>query len=188
MRDRILEAAAALFVEQGVGASMAQIAARAGVAAGSLYNHFESKNVLIRAVYLDLAEATNDWVAASDSPEATDLERLSRYIESYIEFTWSNPDRAILFEYFSSAPLISPEEMVATFRKSADFIAALLTSLQESGHAAPGDVMNMGGFIGGAIRNTLKWRRATGQPLSEADRAQIMDMCFRAVGAPARAG
>ena len=39
----------------------------------------------------------------------------------------------------------------------------------------------MGGFIGGAIRNTLKWRRVSGRELSDEDRAQIRRMCLDAV-------
>lgn len=46
---RILAAARELFAEQGPDAQMDAIAARAGVAVGTLYNHFATKGVLLAA-------------------------------------------------------------------------------------------------------------------------------------------
>jgi AcrR family transcriptional regulator len=51
-REAILDAALALFAEQGFhGTSMPALAERAGVAAGTPYRHFESKEALLNAVY-----------------------------------------------------------------------------------------------------------------------------------------
>ena len=51
-KDRIFEAALDLFSEKGFSAtSVREITGRAGVTPGSLYNHFASKNDLLRAVY-----------------------------------------------------------------------------------------------------------------------------------------
>lgn len=52
-RDRILDAAFELFVQKGYhGSSMRTIAREAGLAAGSLYNHFESKEEIFKEVLL----------------------------------------------------------------------------------------------------------------------------------------
>jgi len=49
----IIQAAYSLFVEQGYhGTSMRQIAQRAGIALGGIYNHFSSKEEIFRAVLL----------------------------------------------------------------------------------------------------------------------------------------
>ena len=51
-RTAILQAAHDLFVEQGYhGTSMRQIASRAGIALGGLYNHFPSKEAVFEAVF-----------------------------------------------------------------------------------------------------------------------------------------
>ncbi len=50
-RDRILNAAEALFAERGLaGTAVRDIAAEAGLTAASLYNHFPSKDALYEAV------------------------------------------------------------------------------------------------------------------------------------------
>jgi AcrR family transcriptional regulator len=46
----ILAAAEEVFSEQGLGARMEQIATRAGVAVGTLYNHFEDRKALVEAL------------------------------------------------------------------------------------------------------------------------------------------
>jgi AcrR family transcriptional regulator len=52
-RSAILQAAHDLFVEQGYhGTSMRQVAQRAGLALGGLYNHFPSKEAVFEAVFL----------------------------------------------------------------------------------------------------------------------------------------
>jgi len=46
----ILTAAEEVFSEEGLGARMEQIAARAGVAVGTLYNHFQDRGALVNAL------------------------------------------------------------------------------------------------------------------------------------------
>jgi AcrR family transcriptional regulator len=53
-RDRLLDAAARVIRERGItGATIREIARAAGVAEGSVYNHFRDKNELITAVHLE---------------------------------------------------------------------------------------------------------------------------------------
>lgn len=53
-RRSILDAAYELFLQQGYTAtSMRQIASRSGLALGSIYNHFESKEVIFREVLIE---------------------------------------------------------------------------------------------------------------------------------------
>lgn len=50
-RERVLDAAAGVFADQGFeGARMAQIAKAAGLSVGAIYNHYESKAELLAAV------------------------------------------------------------------------------------------------------------------------------------------
>ena len=50
-RERILEVAKQAFTEAGAGASLDDIATRAGVGPGTLYRHFPTRDALIEAVY-----------------------------------------------------------------------------------------------------------------------------------------
>jgi len=52
-RQRLLEAAAAVFAEQGLDAGVGEIAARAGVGRGTLFRNFASKEDLIAAIVVE---------------------------------------------------------------------------------------------------------------------------------------
>jgi AcrR family transcriptional regulator len=78
-RARILNAAVALLAERGVDAEMREIAERAGLAVGTVYNHFPGKDELIIAV---MREAFGELEQAIDgaSTEADPV----RAIESFL--------------------------------------------------------------------------------------------------------
>ena len=62
-RERILEAARAVFAEEGVDASVEQIAQRAGVGMGTLYRRFPTKRNLVDAI---IAESHDAFVTAAE--------------------------------------------------------------------------------------------------------------------------
>ncbi|MBX9393442.1 TetR/AcrR family transcriptional regulator [Streptomyces sp. TRM72054] len=55
--ERLLKAAVEAFAEHGEGASLDDIAKRAGVGSGTLYRHFPTRRALLEAAYLDRIEA-----------------------------------------------------------------------------------------------------------------------------------
>lgn len=177
MRERILQATAEMLVIGGTDASMASIARHAGIAAGSLYNHFESKDELIRAVCEHVIRALADAVVRPWDDGEDNRARLVRYIDDYIDFIWADGNRAMLFEYVTNLPLIPPDQLHLAFADSERYITRILKGLQRDGALQPCDTAIVAAFMGGAIRNTLKWRRLTGRALSEQDRDHIRRIC-----------
>ena len=55
--ERLLTVAAEAFAEHGEGASLDDIAKRAGVGSGTLYRHFPTRQALLEAAYLERVEA-----------------------------------------------------------------------------------------------------------------------------------
>jgi len=182
-RERILAATAKLIVRNGLQSSMAEIASTAGVATGSLYTYFKSKDDLIRCVYAQLTEAIVAALIvehdAATSPEA----RLRRYIEDYIAFVWADADRALLFEYLSNVPLVPAAEMLQIFAPVIAFTNKTIREAREAGVLRDFGSHDMGAFIGGGLRNTLKWMRARGEELSPERRRQLAAMCWSASAA-----
>jgi TetR/AcrR family fatty acid metabolism transcriptional regulator len=77
----ILQAAVQVFADQGFAeAKVARIARVAGVATGSVYNYFESKEDLLHCIFKDMwsriLEALTDLAAQSRIPSAERLERM----------------------------------------------------------------------------------------------------------------
>jgi AcrR family transcriptional regulator len=70
-REKLVDAARALFAERGYGAvAMEEVVARAGVTRGALYHHFRDKRDLFRAVY----ERTEAELVAEIAAEVTGIE------------------------------------------------------------------------------------------------------------------
>jgi AcrR family transcriptional regulator len=85
-RERILGAAAEVLAERGYEARLADIAARAGLQTGSLYYHFESREVLVGEILRLGIEKSWDLVAAAVGRlpvTATPLERLQAAIRAH---------------------------------------------------------------------------------------------------------
>lgn len=85
LRDRIaaavLEAAAVVLAEQGEAASMADIAAAAGVGRATLYRYFPTREVLLRALAQAAVDKISDRLVEADLdtvPVAEGIARLTR--------------------------------------------------------------------------------------------------------------
>jgi AcrR family transcriptional regulator len=76
-RERVLEAAEALFGEIGLKAQMDDVAERAGVGVGTVYRHFPTKSALLEAVMTVRGESMlrDIQAAASDPDPGTALRR-----------------------------------------------------------------------------------------------------------------
>jgi AcrR family transcriptional regulator len=183
-RARILDAAAKLIVANGLQCSMAAIAEQAGVATGSIYNYFKSKDDMVRGVYTQLADTIAERLIFQDAEALKPRDRIFRYIYDYIDFIWEDHDRAILFEYLSNVPLITPQELVDTFAETNDYSLGLMSAGKAAGLIIDIPDAPLAGYIGGGIRNVLKWRRANTSPLSETERHQIALISWNTIAAP----
>ena len=74
-RARILAAAGQVFAERGASASTEEVARRAGVAVGTVFRHFPTKDDLLRAIMKDLLQRLSDEASslAADGDPATAL-------------------------------------------------------------------------------------------------------------------
>lgn len=87
-RERLVKAARAVFGEKGYrDTRITDIAERAGVAIGSFYNHFGSKDEILHAALADLVDEMYDSVAAQVphefGPFAQLLDSNRRYLAAY---------------------------------------------------------------------------------------------------------
>ncbi len=93
---QILAAARDLFVEQGSGASLEEIARRAGVGIGTLYRRFADRQTLMRAVVLDALTQTREAAEAAAREETSAFDALTRYMHAALELRVSAVIPALL--------------------------------------------------------------------------------------------
>lgn len=84
-RERVLEAAKAVFSAGGSDASLEAVARQAGVGIGTLYRHFPTREGLFEAVYRREVEQLAD-LAEQLKAEPSPVEALRRWLRSNVEF------------------------------------------------------------------------------------------------------
>ncbi|MFJ3576254.1 TetR/AcrR family transcriptional regulator [Streptomyces rubiginosohelvolus] len=81
----VLNAARAVFAEQGAEAPVSAIAARAGVGIATLYRRYGSKDQLLQRLCATGISQTIDELGAALDTEGTGWETLARYMEAAVE-------------------------------------------------------------------------------------------------------
>jgi AcrR family transcriptional regulator len=85
-RERVLEAAKAVFSAGGAEASLDAVARRAGVGIGTLYRHFPTREALFEAVYRREVEQLADLAEQLKADNVPPTEALRRWLRSNVEF------------------------------------------------------------------------------------------------------
>lgn len=132
-REQILATALELFVTQGLGATAtSQIARQAGVATGTLFHHFASKDDLVRQLYLDIklkmAEAVRPCSDIDDP-----LERLRQFWDLALEWAVENPLALQFLTQVYATPGTGRELRSQAFEKVLRFVPELLYQGQQQG-------------------------------------------------------
>lgn len=84
-RRRLLEAARDVFIERGPGASLEEIARRAGTGIATLYRRFPDRRALIRDVVLDALQRTAEEARQAAGEEPDPFIALARYMHRAID-------------------------------------------------------------------------------------------------------
>src|SRR5512139_1478160 len=96
-RDKLLDAAAAVFLEHGYSkASMDQVRQAAGVSNGSLYHHFPTKAELADALYVQTLHDFHGALLAAIKGDADAEAGVKGMVRAYIGWVVRHPDRAAL--------------------------------------------------------------------------------------------
>jgi len=133
---RLIEAAAAEFGERGFHeAAITGITRRAGVALGTFYTYFESKEEVFRALVLDMSRATRAHVAEAvkGAPDRLAAERIG--LEAFIAFTRRHPE---LYRIIEEAQFVAHDVYREHYLSFADAYRRNLAGARERGEIAAG--------------------------------------------------
>jgi len=123
---RILDAALRLFVEFGFhGTPTSKIAQEAGVANGTLFNKFATKDDLIIALYVDITNRMSEYVAKNSSLEPSLKETMKRYYLATLYWALDNKREFRFVQQFKTSPflsLIAPEEIKYSYKPFYDML------------------------------------------------------------------
>jgi AcrR family transcriptional regulator len=132
---KILDAARVEFGERGFAeSSIVGITQRAGVALGTFYTYFDSKEAVFGEVVRDMSAQVRDRVAPAlkDSTDAIDAE--GRALESFLWFAREHRD---VYRLIDEAEFVQPGAYREHYETTASRILARLSSARDRGEIAP---------------------------------------------------
>ena len=107
-RTAIMETALKLFTERGFqGTSTAQISKEAGVATGTFFNYFPTKEDLINSLYFEVKGRLNSSMEKEIESESTFQERVRRLWSNFINWGIDNQEEFLFVGQFCSSPYIT---------------------------------------------------------------------------------
>ena len=154
-RAAIVYAAIELVGESGYGAcSIVRVAARAGIAAGTVYNHFGSKGDLLAEVFRVVVTREVEAVRAAVTASGRAAERVTAVIETFAGRAMKSPRLA----YALLAEPVDPkvDALRLEFRQAfTDLVAAAVVDGVASGELPPQNPVVTASALVGAIGEVL---------------------------------
>jgi len=136
-RRRILDAAEAEFGEKGFhDGSISGITQRAGVALGTFYTYFDSKEEIFQALVTYMSRRIREWIGerVADASDRLTAERLG--IEAYIEFARQHKG---IYRIISEAEFVATDAYRDHYEGFARGYRRNLEKAARNGELRPGD-------------------------------------------------
>ena len=149
-RERLLREAARLFAERGYNQTdMAQLAERAGVAKGSLYNYFKNKEDLYIHVCEDGIRRSREAIYGGMDPDWDIHRQVEHIFRSGMRFVLAFPEYLILYANISSAGMerFSERLSLAVEKYTADYLKQLLRRGLQRGTVRKDVDVNLAAFL-----------------------------------------
>ena len=128
---KILDAAREEFGERGFAeSSIVGITRRAGVALGTFYTYFDSKEALFQALVRDMSAQVRDHVAPVLRQSADTIDGEARALESFLWFAREHRD---VYRIIDEAEFVDPSAYREHYETTAIRIAARLAAGRERG-------------------------------------------------------
>ena len=90
-KDEIINTAAKLFKEKGYSAvTMRDLATAMGIKAASLYNHINSKQEILKAIIISIAEEFTNGMNAITQSESSNISKLKNIVDLHVNITSNN--------------------------------------------------------------------------------------------------
>ena len=149
-RERILHEAARLFAQRGFNQTdVAELASRAGVAKGSIYNYFENKEDLYLYICRDGIDRSRKAVYGDMDPSWDIYRQVDHIFTQGMQFVQSHPEYLILYANISSAGMerFSEQMSLEVEKFTADHLKRVLRRDMEEGLVRNDVDVNLAAFL-----------------------------------------
>lgn len=176
--QRLIESAIKLFAADGINAtSTGSIAKDAGMAAGTLFNYFPTKEELIRSAYIECKKGMACTIQ-EEFEDGSSFESILRHSWARgIQWSLENPERHDFIHQFSRMPDLHDEKLEEQLAGEMNFFHEGLLAAQERGEVIRLDVKYLQMMFASWFDGTVRYLRT----LEESARPEFMDASFEMI-------
>ncbi|MBJ7340003.1 TetR/AcrR family transcriptional regulator [Mycolicibacterium sp.] len=186
VRKTIIAAASKTVREEGVrGLSVAQVLSRAGIGTRAFYRHFDSKDQLVSAVFLDMARAETRRLRRRMAASSDPVDAVVAWIDGRLDLAFNDDVKSDLRRMSLEAQsqmFAAPEVVGAAY---AAIMAPLIEQLErgvERGCFTDVDPATHALSIHGVLWSSVERHWATGDQDRERVRRAVLLFCLRGLG------
>jgi AcrR family transcriptional regulator len=178
----VLAAALQLFSERTwEGTNIPDIAERAGVAVGSVYRYFPSKEALGSAVFAEAKQALADAVITPEVGAVAPATALRMIWRNLVAFAAERPEAFAFLEHQQHIRYLDADAQLVVARLD-EALSEIVAAAQAVGAVRPGDPMVLISMVFGAFVGVTKLARASGEPLDRMDLAAVERAAYALLG------
>jgi AcrR family transcriptional regulator len=188
IRRSIVAAATKAVRDEGVrGLSVAQVCRRAGIGTRAFYRHFDSKDQLVSAVFLEMARVETRRLRKRMAAASDPVDAVVAWIDGRLDLAFSDEVKSDLRQMSLEAQtqmFASPELVSDAYREILKPLVEQLESGRRAGIFPAIDPTADALSIHGAIWASVERQWTTGDCDRGAVRDQVVRFCLRGIGVP----
>ena len=151
-RKKIIEVAIKLFVERGFhGTPTSLIAKESGIATGTLFNYFKTKDILINEIFIEIKLEQKEIILKDLEAAKTSKMKLKKIWNNLIVWEIENPEKRKFVNYFSNSNFIS-DNTRTDMQKNYKFLLDIFREIiEKKGMENINELMLILNFMGACI-------------------------------------
>ena len=187
-RQEILDAALGLFAERGYhGTAIPDITARAGVATGTIYRHFRSKEALVNALYRRCKSSLLEHLLRGLSPDDPPRRQFHLLWRGLTRFATSQPEAFTFLELHHHGAYLDQESLNME-RGALELLERLIEAARARGTLKSFSKEVLITLVWGTFVGMIKAARLGYFPLSDQLMEEAERACWEAIGAQGGGG
>ena len=187
VRREILTAASTVLREHGIGKlSIGAVLERAALGTRAFYRHFDSKDELVAALFLDLAHAEGRRLRRRMASAATEVDAVAAWIDGRLDLAFDADIRSDLRRLSMEAQSQPPAIVQPAYAEMLKPLSEALQRGVQSGTFHRVDHMADAQFIHGVVWAGINQQWATGDCDRTDLRERMLQFCLRGLGVEAR--
>jgi TetR/AcrR family transcriptional regulator, repressor of fatR-cypB operon len=177
----IRAAALKLVIQTGFsGLKMQDVAKEAGIATGTLYIYYPSKEDLINELFVETKREIANVMLSPENQSNTFYETFKKMWFSYFEFCVKNPEKMLFVEQFLYSGLISEQNITVT-NKLFEPLNVFLQNAQQQALVKELDAEILKAHLQGAIHEIIKYLELNKQEMTQSLQNQLFELTWNGI-------